>query len=61
MDDSRFWWFHADENNRRDIANSVDDLIPIVDEEAGGIIAYALSPDHANKITAALNQSVSRG
>ncbi len=58
MDDFRFWWFHADDNNRRDIQTSLgaDELVPIVDEDEGGIIGYALSANFADRIVSALNK-----
>jgi hypothetical protein len=62
--DPRFWWMELDRANLYDLNDSVtataincfDDkaLIGIVDEAAGGIIAYAIGEEHANLITNAL-------
>lgn len=55
--DSRYYYCDLNfEDHRPDLITSLDagDLRCIVDEEDGGIIAYALGEDHAERIIAAL-------
>ncbi len=44
--EERFWSMDLEEGNKRDLLKSMnsEDITAIVDEEAGGIIAYALTP-----------------
>ena len=52
---SRFWTIDSpDETVVTDLISQVDNLIPVVDEEMGGIITYA-TPETAGYVTAALN------
>jgi hypothetical protein len=50
---------YCTEDHADDFADSVSkgDVICIVDEDAGGIIAYALGEENAQKILAALGAS----
>lgn len=53
--ESRYWTIGSpNDQNRKDLAESLDELIPLVDEEAGGIIGY-LIPEHAADIEDHLN------
>lgn len=53
-EDDRYWILDFDERDHRpDFAAT--DPVCIVDEDAGGIIAYAVSEDVAQRIVAALN------
>ena len=56
-DDPRFWLLdYSTEDHQDDLANTVRDgaLIGVVDEDAGGIIAWALGDENAQLIIAAL-------
>lgn len=56
--ESRFWLLDWDRSDHFEaLANAVDAgrLVAVVDEEAGGIIAYALGEQHAKEISKALN------
>lgn len=56
MADPRFYPQDLDDDNLIDLHESMDqgDVLGIVDNEQGGIIAYALGEDNANTIVAAL-------
>lgn len=54
------------DSNVEDLRREIDDLdhhrgrlVAIIDEEAGGIIAYAIGDDHAALLAKAANRSVS--
>ena len=55
----RFYHMDLDAFNKRDVAVSLknDDLIGIVDEKDGGIIAYAIGTEHADLIVGSLATS----
>lgn len=56
MDEPRFYSMSLDEENTADAIDSVsnDECIGIVDEQCGGIIAYAIGEPNAQRIVLAL-------
>jgi hypothetical protein len=52
--EDRFYYQALDEYNHADLVESTGELYGIVDDEAGGIIAYALGSENAIKIVRAL-------
>lgn len=53
----RHWTQDMTDLNDHDLREAIDmgQMVAICDEEAGGIIAYAIGYDHADRIVEALN------
>lgn len=57
-EEERFWDLGMpNQQNLDDLEKSKERLIPIVDEEAGGIIGYIL-PEHADDVIQSLNDAM---
>lgn len=54
-DEPRWHWQDLNDGNLADVQRDIESLVPIVDQEAGGIIAYALGEEHADAIIKKLN------
>lgn len=63
-EDAQFYTHDINDQNLGDLRDEITALderrgrlVGIVDEEAGGIIAYAIGEDHAARVVAALNKT----
>lgn len=54
--DQHWFWQDMSTTNMTDMIRTRHDLVPICDQEAGGIVAYALGEDHANAIVTHMNK-----
>ena len=56
QEEKRWWWMDMSDKNMDDMIRTRNDLVAICDEDAGGIVAYALGEDHANAIVHHMNK-----